>query len=246
MNIISITRRSLQTAGLLSVLVASTAIAQDRKLVTWTGRVDKEVLITIHDTTITTGINGGQPARWIYSSVADRLPRRDGTVRVEVNFGRGDVDVTQQPNAGNDFTAIVRIRDKSVGKDNYQVAVYWNPQRGEDRYSAAASSARMASAPLPANTMHWSGSVDSDLKIEWQGFDVRTRNQAAEAAREVHSAVSNGLPSSSATLSLVVREGRGDVSIVQQPNSSNGWTAIIRVRDPQTGFGHYDFDVSWR
>jgi len=45
---------------------------------------------------------------------------------------------------------------------------------------------------------------------------------------------------------LIVREGRGDVSITQQPNSSNGYTAIIRVRDPQTGFGHYDFDVNWR
>ncbi len=246
MNITGITRRSLQSAGLLSVLVASTAIAQDRKLVTWTGRVDKEVLITIRDTTISTGINGGQPARWIYAPVADRLPRREGTVRVEVNFGRGDVDVTQQPTSANDFTAVVRIRDKSVGKDNYQLVVFWNPQRGEDRYSAAASSARMAADPLPENTMHWSGSVDSEMQIEWQNSDVRSRNLSGETAREVHSAVSTSLPSSDATLTLIVREGRGDVSIIQAPKSSNGWTAIIRVRDPQTGFGHYDFDVSWR
>jgi hypothetical protein len=31
----------------------------------------------------------------------------------------------------------------------------------------------------------------------------------------------------------------------QQPKESNGYTAIFKVRDPMSGLGHYDFDVTW-
>ena len=36
------------------------------------------------------------------------------------------------------------------------------------------------------------------------------------------------------------------VSVVQQPTSWNGYTAIIRVYDPRPSYGYYSFDVSWR
>lgn len=239
-------RRLLQSAAGCSMLAATALLAQDRPLLTWTGRVDKEVQITIRDTSISTSIVGGAPVAVRYSDVKDRLPRRDGTVRVELDYGRGDVDVIQQPSATNDYAAIIRIRDKSTGKDNYQVKAFWNPKSGEDRYSTGAATARANADVKPANTLHWTGSVDRELKVEWRGLDVQSRNQNGEAAREVHSSVTNGLPGSDVRVELSVREGRGDVSIVQQPSSSNGYTAVIRVRDPQTGFGRYDFDVTWR
>jgi len=239
-------RQSLLAAAACSVLAASTALAQDRVLLKWTGRVDKEAQITIRDTTISTSIVGGQPVKMTYFDVKDRLPRRDGTVRVELNAGRGDVDVLQQPNAGNDFAAIIRIRDKDTGVHSFDITVYWNPQRGEDRYGDAAAIARANAGTKPINTMHWSGSVDGQLTVEWRGAEITTHTLTGETAREVHSSVTDGLPARAARVELIVREGRGDVSITQQPNSSNGYTAIIRVRDPQTGFGHYDFDVNWR
>lgn len=239
-------RRLLQTTAGCSMLAASAVLAQDRPLLTWTGRVDKEVQITIRDTSVSTSIVGGAPVAVRYFDVKDRLPRLDGTVRVEIDYGRGDVDVIQQPSAKNDYAAVIRIRDKSTGKDNYQVKAFWNPKSGEDRYSTAAATARTNADVKPANTLHWSGSVDRELKIEWRGVDVQSRNQNGEAAREVHSSVSNGLPGSGVRVELSVREGRGDVSIIQQPSSSNGYTCILRIRDPQTGFGRYDFDVTWR
>jgi hypothetical protein len=239
-------RRLLQTAAGCSMLAATTVLAQDRLLLTWTGRVDKEVQITIRDTSISTSIVGGVPVAVRYFDVKDRLPRRDGTVRVEVDYGRGDVDVIQQPSAKNDYAAIIRIRDKSTGKDNYQVRAFWNPKSGEDRYSAAAATVRANAEAKPANTLHWTGTVDRELKIEWRGSDVRSQAVNGEAAREVHSSVSNALPESEVRVELSVRVGRGDVSIIQQPNSSNGYTCILRIRDPQSGFGHYEFDVTWR
>ena len=241
-----LTHASVLAAAACSVLVASTAFAQDRVLLKWTGRVDKEVQITIRDTTVSTSIVGGQPVKVTYFDVKDRLPRRDGAVRVELNAGSGDVDVVQQPSASNDYAAIIRIRDKNTGVHSFDVTVFWNPMRGEDRYGNAAAIARANAGTKPVNTMHWSGSVDGELRIEWRGADVMTRTVRGETARAVHSTVSDGLPARRTRVELVVREGRGDVSIRQQPKASNGYTAIFRVRDKQTGFGHYDFDVNWR
>lgn len=241
-----LTPRSILAAAAGIVLVASPAFAQDRVLLKWTGRVDKEVQITIRDTSVSTSIVGGQPVKVTYVDVKDRLPQRDGTVRVELNAGSGDVDVVQQPAAGNDFAAIVRIRDKSTGMHSFDITVFWNPKRGEDRYGDAAAIARASAGDKPVNTMHWTGSVDDELRIEWRGVDVMTKTVNGETAREVHSSVTDGLPTRDARVELVVREGRGDVTILQQPRSSNGFTAIFRVRDTQAGFGHYDFDVNWR
>src|ERR1700722_10419915 len=90
-------RRLLHAAAGCSMLVAATVHAQDRSLVRWSGRVDKEVQITIRDTSVSTSINGGAPASLVYFDVKDRMPMRDGFVRIELEGGRGDVDVIQQP-----------------------------------------------------------------------------------------------------------------------------------------------------
>jgi len=238
-------RRVLLTAAAISALAASVAAAQDRKLVTWQGRVDKEVQITIHDTTIATGIVGGKPVRQAYFNVEDGLPRVPGFVHVDLDAGRGDVDVLQQPAASNDYVAIIRIRDKSAGVDDYKLTAYWNPKRGEDRYSTAAETVRDTADVKAPDTMHWSGTVDREMRVEWSGMDVKSRNQSGVAAREVHSSVTNALPSHDVNLALHVHEGRGDVTILQQPNESNGYTAIFKVRDPMSGLGHYDFDATW-
>ena len=34
--------------------------------------------------------------------------------------------------------------------------------------------------------------------------------------------------------------------VIQQPTAENGYTAVLRVRDPKPGYGHYTFDVNWR
>jgi hypothetical protein len=36
------------------------------------------------------------------------------------------------------------------------------------------------------------------------------------------------------------------VYVVQQPTERNGYSAVVRVRDPQGGFGNYDFELAWR
>jgi hypothetical protein len=43
-----------------------------------------------------------------------------------------------------------------------------------------------------------------------------------------------------------VTEGRGSVTVVQQPSSQNGYTTVIRITDPQGSYGRYTFDVTYQ
>jgi hypothetical protein len=65
------------------------------------------------------------------------------------------------------------------------------------------------------------------------------RNVRADLAR-------GGLPRSDVQVVVTDQNGRGSVSVVQQPSSWNNYTAVIRVYDPRPGYGMYNFDVSWR
>src|SRR2546430_9919788 len=40
------------------------------------------------------------------------------------------------------------------------------------------------------------------------------------------------------------RSGRGSVSITQQPSQWNGYTTVVRVRDPQGGYGRSEEHTS--
>ena len=106
---------------------ASSLFAQGRPLFDWSGRVDREVRIVMHGRDARTQTSGRVPFARSRFDVATALPERDGRVTVRVQDGRGDVDVVQQPSARNDYTAIVRILDRSGGADNYRLTAYWMP-----------------------------------------------------------------------------------------------------------------------
>ena len=117
---------------------ASSLFAQGRPLFDWSGRVDREVRIVMHGRDARTQTAARTPLERSRLNVDAALPQRDGRVTVRMEDGRGDVDVVQQPSARNDYTAIVRIRDRSSGVDNYRVTAYWMP----DEYGNGTSNGR--------------------------------------------------------------------------------------------------------
>ncbi|MDF1505796.1 hypothetical protein [Roseisolibacter sp. H3M3-2] len=114
------------TLAALLLTAAAPAAAQQRDLFTWNGRVDREVLIVMRGRDVDTRQPYDERGR-DRARVQGTLPRAEGVVTVNVRGGRGDVDVVQQPNARNDYTAIVRIRDPRSGDDQYRVAASWRP-----------------------------------------------------------------------------------------------------------------------
>lgn len=108
----------------------------------------------------------------------------------------------------------------------------WNNGNGGNNSSGAA--------------LRWSGSVDSELEIRLSGRRFDERTLSGGATRNERSSVVDGLPRRDAQIVISQRQGRGTVYVAQQPNASNGYTAVIRVRDSQSGYGFYDFEVDYR
>ena len=272
----------LSAAGI--AVSASSLFAQGRPLFDWSGRVDREVRITMHGRDARTQTSSRSPVTRSRIDVATALPQRDGRVTVRVQDGRGDVDVVQQPSARNDYTTIVRIRDRSSGIDNYRVTAFWMPDnngngswddrdnypnrpgRGRDDRDDPGGWGRgnngnggnggygnggWGNGGYGNNSfrdvLRWTGDVDDAVEIRIQGNRVDYRTLSGKSLRNVRAnLLSGGLPRRDVQVVVSDESGRGSVSVVQQPSSYNGYTAVIRVYDPRPGYGDYRFDVSWR
>ena len=291
-----LSRRSRNFITTLPLSVAAVAVsasslfAQGRPLFDWSGRVDREVRIMMRGREARTETAARSPVTRSRLDVATALPQRDGRVTVRVQDGRGDVDVVQQPSARNDYTAIVRIRDRSSGVDNYRVTAYWMPDEngngpwnGRDDYpnrpgrgdrddrddrndrddrggwgrgnggygNGGYGNGGYGNGGYGNNAsrevLRWTGDVDDVAEIRIQGDRVEYRALSGKTLRNVRAnLVRGGLPRRDVQVMVLDQYGRGSVSVVQQPSSFNGYTAVIRVNDPRPGYGDYRFDVSWR
>jgi hypothetical protein len=260
---------SLPLSAAALAVSASSLFAQGRPLFDWSGRVDREVRITMHGRDARTQMADRSPfpSRRSRLNVETALPQRDGRVTVRVQDGRGDVDVIQQPSARNDYTTIVRIRDRSSGVDDYRLTAYWMP----DEYGNGTWNDRDGYPNRPdrdrddrdngnwgrgnggygrgydRNLVRWAGDVDDALEIRIQGNRIDYRTLSGKSVRRVRADFANGgLPRNDVQVFVTDQTGRGSVSVVQQPSSWNNYTAVIRVYDPRPGYGAYSFDLGWR
>jgi hypothetical protein len=260
----------------LMLLASPALMAQDRTLFTWSGRVDREVQITMRGRDLSTnGVDRDDASRSRYR-VQSSLPRTDGYVRVESSSGRGEVSVVQQPSAWNNYTTIVRIRDRSSGSDWYRVSAYWNARYSDSRggYGGSGGYGRRDGGYGPNDSpsridprdrsdgdwsrrggynngsgaaLRWSGSVDSEVEIRLQGRRLDERVLSGGMIRDQRSSVlGDGLPRRDVQVVISQVQGRGTLYVAQQPSAYNGYTAVIRVEDPQGGYGFYDFEVDYR
>jgi hypothetical protein len=235
-----ITQSALLSLSL--VVGATSALSAQAQLFEWRGRVDGEVRIFVRGDDVWTQEVRGRRNQRGQARLARALPSRPGQVRVQLVDGRGDARVIQQPSSRNNYTAVVQVRDDGGRADRHRVVAYWQPigqggwsggdwDRDNDRVDGM---------------LRWSGAVDNEVEIRIAGRSVETRNLRGNGARDVRADI-NGrpLPRRDVDVRARERQGRGTVTVVQQPRQWNGYTAVIRVRDPQGGFGYYDLDVSW-
>ena len=116
-------------AALLTAIPGVAFAAQDQSLFSWSGTVDREVFIVVRGRDVTTqGRDADLPNR---VRVANALPRGPGELRVNVEAGRGNIGVIEQPSARNGYQGVIRIQDPSGGADRYRLSVYW---AGDNRH----------------------------------------------------------------------------------------------------------------
>jgi hypothetical protein len=230
--------------ALALVAGAASAVPAQERLFEWTGRVDGEVRVVMRGDDVWTQDISGRNARRTRARVARALPTQAGVVRVQLLDGRGDVRVIQQPSSRNNYTTVVRIADRSGGADRYRLAAYWQPVRGRWGYGSGGDIDDRFG--YGSGMLRWTGAVDDQVEIRIQGRNVDTRTLSGNGVRDVRANLNGrALPRRDVTVTVRERSGRGTVTVVQQPSQWNGYTAVIRVRDRQGGFGYYDFDVTW-
>jgi hypothetical protein len=98
-----------------------------------------------------------------------------------------------------------------------------------------------------SEALRWSGNVDGELELRIQNGRVNYQTISGANPTSIRANVGNSSGTRSASSLVVVQnQGRGTVRIVQQPAQWNGYTTIVRIRDPQGGYGYYDFSLLWQ
>jgi hypothetical protein len=89
----------------------------------------------------------------------------------------------------------------------------------------------------------WSGRVDREavLTLRGRALEVRGDRDLVGRGERADAAV----PRDPGAVFVRVAEGRGDVDILQRPTSRNGWTLVVRVRDPRAGEDRYRLSAFW-
>ena len=104
---------------------------------------------------------------------------------------------------------------------------------------------------VPAHAQHherqlsWSGDVDDTVIISIHGNKVVDRAISGKDTQNVNVDFDGRLPHEPVKVEVTSWSGRGTVDVVRQPDPYNDYTAEVRVYDPQTGRGHYTFNLSW-
>jgi hypothetical protein len=244
-------RELLSSLAVVAALVvtAASANAQGRRVFEWSGRVDPNIELHVSGKAyVTTRISSTVRVPRGSASLVN-VPRSDGELTLETIEGHGDVDVVQQPQSANDYTAIIRIRPISGTPAEFHIAAYW-----QGVAAGEVSSTFEAPPPPPPvieervidrTALIWSGDVDSELEIIIRPGGVSYIVIRGEEPRGVQAGL-RATPWPAARLFVNQIEGRGEASIIEQPSAANGYTARFRVRDPQPGFGHYVFMAIWQ
>ena len=91
----------------------------------WRGKVDGETQLLVRRSEVESRALSALPASGITFNFTSPLPRRAVDVRLEKKHGRENIEIVQQPSRNNDFTAVVQIRDKKGGSDDYEFELIW-------------------------------------------------------------------------------------------------------------------------
>jgi hypothetical protein len=160
---------------------------------------------------------------------------RDGTrsysddVRVCARHRGLDVRATEEARRyENDRSANGRGDNRRDDRGN-------DRRSGDDRYGYGAGGR--------TEVYEWQGTVDKEIQIQLRGNRASVQPIGVGDMRASRGHVINGLPQRNGTLVVQRLAGRGDVDVIEQPSSRNGYTATIRIRDSRGGADNYRIAV---
>ncbi len=93
-------------------------------------------------------------------------------------------------------------------------------------------------------TANWSGRVDNRANIVIKAGEINTQLIAGPAST-TSATIQGVLPRRASTLTVRTLDGRGSVTVIQQPNRNNDFTGIVQISDPRRGDDNYNVQISW-
>ena len=91
----------------------------------------------------------------------------------------------------------------------------------------------------------WSGRVDNIVQLVLQGNNLRAQDLTNSGMQTTSQNMNGSLPRRQVTVTANKFGGRGTVRVAQQPNRSNGFTAIVEISDPRGGADNYRVGINW-
>jgi hypothetical protein len=156
-------------------------------------------------------------------------PVRLELVRLE---GRGEVVLAGEPSAENGYTATVLVDDTDErGSDLYEFELVW--ERPQEDWEP------------PRERLLWSGEVDGEADVVVRRDRVTVENRSGRAVAGERAEQTAPLPAREVAASLRKLEGRGSVTIVEQPGPRNDYTLRLRIDDEKGGSDFYRVEVTW-
>jgi hypothetical protein len=105
-----------------------------------------------------------------------------------------------------------------------------------------------AAAPLHAQRelFEWSGRVDQEILLTMRGRQVTATNVGPSEPGQLGINVMAAMPQRDGDVTVQLLDGRGSAEVVRQPTAANGFTTVVRIRDPQGGAGFYRVEADWQ
>jgi hypothetical protein len=205
----------------------------NRETFRWRGRVDGSDDIIIQGNHVRVEHVSAKPIQKQDYRFSAPLPMGEVDLQLNVIKGRGEIRLLEQPSKRNQYTAVVRVDDQDNGGDSdYEFELSWS--RKESKDSDAYDS-----------VFRWRGKVDIGCEIAISGSEHREKDAGGSGTQVRNATFSAPLPKSGVPVSVKKRSGRGKVELIQTPNASNGYTAIVRIDDDKGGADDYDFELRW-
>ncbi len=94
--------------------------------------------------------------------------------------------------------------------------------------------------------VYWFGSVDDKVQLTITGITLEQKAISGRPMPDGNHSFTAPLPQAPVAVTATKLEGRGTVSVIQQPTAENSFTAIIEISDTRGGAAEHLIDVSWR
>jgi len=161
--------------------------------------------------------------------------RRDSNKRWDADFRRGYEDGYNRESKG---------RNHSWDDNRYARNDGYNGNWGSDRYGRSRNGGDgYYSGP---GSMRWRGRVDGYVELRIQGNRVRSIERGGAPTYNEQASFSNPLPRADVRVQVKKRDGRGKVSLLEQPSRSNNYTAVIGIDDSKGGADNYELEMQWK